>query len=805
MNSLFTTLLRAIKRDIAYTSINLTGLALGLAFSFLIFLWLRVELSYDSQYDKSDQIYRIGASYLIGGNLDEFCNLARPVGPTLKQEYPELLQQTRVAGYNGLYDHKAFFRFEQRSVQSNHVFYADSTFFRVFQRNFIGGSSPDPLTAPRSVVLSESLAMRLFGDIDPIGQQVKLDGDTPVQVTAVFEDFPLHMKTHLPYEAVLSWDLGARPGEENVWIGWHTYTYGLFNEAFSPIDFKEKFGEFKAKYMQKTMDNYGAEIELILQPMTSIHLDSDLTWEAYQNGSRNTVYLFLILGLFLLLIAMINYVNLATARSAVRAKEVGVKKVMGCGKGALRMQFLGESMLMAMVTGCIGWIIAFFLLPSANELTGQEIPVSFLWNAFVLISYFGLVLFVGLLAGLYPAYVLSAMDTREILRSKFSNSGRGIWLRKSLVAFQFSISIALVVGTTLVIRQLTFIQNKDLGFNEQNVMVAEIGNDPSLEKVESFLAQLLTHPHIQAATHSHNVPGIELNQTLFDIPDAAGVYNSTGGQFLETDERFFQVLEMKLVVGRTFIKGSEQDRLGSIMLNEAAARQYGWDDDALGKKLGNGTDSLGNRILYEVVGVIGDFHVGSLHNAVQPIVMFYNPDPGNHLLVKMSQEDIRETMAFVREQWNQFDPSSPLNYTFLDENFQTLYRGEQKLLSLLVYISVLIMVINALGLLGLLAYAIGQKKREISIRRVLGSTLLQIQSLLMKDYVFTLGFGLAAGGLASWYFMSDWLDRFYYRVQWQGWEFVLATGVVAFLSLVVLAITSSKTLKQNPSDVLRND
>lgn len=805
MTHLIKTAFRVFKKDLGYTSINILGLSLGLAFGFLIYAYVLTETSYDKQYTNANRIYRIGIAYDIGGNLDKFCNLARPIGPAMKEEFPEIITQTRVAGYNGLYDHQAFFENEHMArVKSKQVFFADSTFFDVFQKSFVSGSQRNPLANPKSVVLSESLAYKIFGSESALQKQIKLDGDIPVTVTGVFRDDSF-AKTHLPYEAILSWDLGARPGEENVWIGWHVYTYGLFKEGFVADTFVQKFEPFKDKYMAQTLERYSAKADLILQPLPSIHLESNLTWEAYENGNSNDVLIFSVVAIFLVLISTINYVNLTTARAANRAMEIGIKKVMGCKTRSLRIQFLTESVVMVMIAAGLGLIISLVMVPAYNCVTAHELTISSLFTWTNLSYYLLACLFIGMVSGLYPAYYMSALSISNVLGGRYATSGRGLWLRKALITFQFAVSIAVIAGTLLVLRQLDFIRSKDLGFDKKNVMVVQIKNSPSKPKLDALLYKLESHPNILSATSTENIPGIELNQTLFDVPDSIGSYNATGGQFIEVTNDFLNVLSMQLVAGRNFHQDSQQDLERSIMLNESAVEQFGWKGKAVGKKIGNGKDSLGNRILYEVIGVVKNFHVGSLHNKVQPIVIFHLEGAGSYAMLKIADENMAKTISYISQEWQAFDPDSPIDYSFMDQNYQSFYDRENKLFSILTYISILILVINALGLLGLLSYSVKQKRKEIGIRRVLGSNFLQQQSLLIKEYIWTLAVGVLTGSAVSWYLLNQWLQNFHYRISWQGWEFVLSMMMILLVTFVVFAVILKRTLRENPAHVLRHE
>ncbi|MEP5614105.1 MAG: FtsX-like permease family protein [Cyclobacteriaceae bacterium] len=795
--------IRKFLKHPGYSIVNVVGLTFGLAFSFLIFSYVYFETSYDTSFKDQKSIYRLGASYDIAGNIDKFCNLSRPVGPSMKRDYAGIEAQTRIAGHNGLYTHKGFFDYDQRQVTSDHIFFADSTFFDVFQREFLPGSNPNPLATPNSVVLTEKLAQKIFGTENPINQQIDLDGVTKIKVTAVIKD--LGFRTHLPYEALLSWDLGARPGEENVWIGWHTYTYLKFKPDFTVEDLKNEFPAFADKYMKATIERFDAKVELILQPISSIHLNSDLTWEAYLNSSIDSIYILSAIGIFLLLIGIINYVNLSTARSGDRTLEVGVRKTLGSSRKSLIQQFLLESVFVTTIASLLGLILILALLPSFNNLTGLGLSLGELitWEALsiYLLSSFS----IGILAGLYPAYFLSKMSSSVILKGRFLTYGKGAIFRKILVTLQFSTSVVIIIATTIVLRQLNFMGASDLGFDSENVMVVKVKNQATPESLNALLSKLKTNPNIVGGSISNSIPGVELNQTLYDVPDEAGIFNSSGGQFMQVDGDFLEMIGMEIKAGRDFTYTSEKDRNASVLLNEAAVAHFGWADDPVGKKIGWGTDSLENRILYEVIGIVKDFHVGSMHNQIQPIAIFLNQEDDKNFFIRLKNTNLKETMAFIEKEWSTFDQTYPMEYNFLEESYEEFYESDQNLFSFLTYISVIILLVSSLGLLSLVSFSVSIRKREISVRRVLGSTSLAIHRLLGKEYVLLLAIAFITGGGLSWYFLNQWLSNFHYRIGFQGWEFVIAFASVAVLVFLILFGITRKVIASNPSEALRTE
>ena len=801
MKSILSLSFRKFKKQPGYSLLNLVGLAMGLGCTYLLFLYVLQETSFD-KFEGHENIYRLGSSYNIGGNIDRFSNASRPIGPALSRDFPHILTHTRVAGVNGLYTHQAYFEYDQKQVTSSQVFYADSTFFDVFPYRLLPGSSQTPLHRPKSLVLSEALAIRIFGNSNVIGKTVDLDGTNRLTITGIIASPDFH--THLPVEAITSWDIGARPGENEQWIGWHVYTYLKFEEPQEKKAFERTFETMSSNYMSSALEIVNAEVLPILQPIASIHLNSDLNWEAYPNSHWQNVYIFILVGSFLMLIALINYVNLATARSGLRAKEIGIKKVMGSTRKELLTSIMLESVITVFVGAAAGLLLVVVILAPFNELAN----VSFGWQDFFLaenlVVYLGFTILVGLLAGSYPALQLSGLSGAKILRGNFQTSSRGVLLRKALVVIQFLVSIALIASTTVVMRQMNFIESQDLGFDKHNLMVVELPQQQNSAAIESFARGLSSHSGIAGATLTSSVPGVELNLSFYEVPDESGNYYQQAMEFMEIDPHFLDLVSMDLVDGRNFLPSSEKDQR-ALLLNETAAREYGWENGAVGKRISWGTDSLGNRNMYEVIGVVKDFHVGSFHTAIKPIAIFQNTGVPTHMLVRLQGSNIRASVDHIITQWRGYDSQPPLEYTFLDQNYQKMYDAEQNIFTLLKSISFATLLLSGFGLLGLVAFSLQVRKREISIRRVLGSTPLQVNTLLGKEYLVMLGIAFVVGSSVSFYFLQGWLDNFHYRITLQGWEFALSLVLVLLLVATLLFLVTRKTISQNPGNVLRSE
>ncbi|MEM6737760.1 MAG: ABC transporter permease [Bacteroidota bacterium] len=802
MQSILSHSFRKFKKQPGYSLLNLVGLAMGVGCTYLLFLYVWQETSFD-KFEGHENIYRLGSTYNIGGNIDHFCNASRPIGPTLSSDFSHIQTHTRVAGVDGLYTHQAYFEYDQKQVMSNQVFYADSTFFDVFPYQLMPGSSQTPLHRPKSLVLSEELVTRIFGNQNAIGKTVDLDGTNRLTITGIIAKPDFH--THLPVEAITSWDIGARPGENERWIGWHVYTYLKFDKPQEKDAFDETFEIMSSKYMSSSLESLNAEVLPILQPISSIHLNSNLSWEAYPNNQWQNVYIFILVGSFLMLIALINYVNLATARSGLRAKEIGIKKVMGSTRKELMTSIMLESILTVFASAVTGLLLIVSVLAPFNELAGVGFHWQDLFSGKNLVVYLGITILIGLIAGSYPALQLSGLSGAKILRGSFQTSNRGVVLRKALVVIQFLVSIALIASTTVVMRQMNFVESQNLGFNKNNLMVIELPLQQSKKVIESFARGLSSHSGIVGATLTRSVPGIELNLTFYEVPDEDGDYYQQGIEFMEIDPYFMDLVSMELADGRNFLPFSEKDQRSSLLLNETAAREYGWEGQAVGKKISFGTDSLGNRNLYEVIGVVRDFHVGSFHSPIQPIAIFQNFAAPTHMLVRLQGPNIRASVDYITTQWKEYDSQNPMEYTFLDQNYQKMYEAEQNIFTLLKSISFITLLLSGFGLLGLVAFSLQVRKREISIRRVLGSTPLQVNTLLGKEYLIMLGIAFVAGSSISFYFLQGWLNNFHYRIALQGWEFALSLFLVLLLVATLLFFVTRKTISQNPGSVLRSE
>ncbi|MBN1327477.1 MAG: ABC transporter permease, partial [Candidatus Cloacimonetes bacterium] len=770
--------LRNINRQKFYSILNILGLAVGFTCCLLIVLYIQMELSYDSFYENADNIYRLVNTNNIGGKIDVYCNAPRPISPTMKQIYPEIKAYTRVCGVNGLFTHTANLFYQEEAVVCDKIFAVDSTFFAVFDNDFLYGSKDDALSQPQSIVLSARLADRIFGRTDVVGETVSIEKAVDVVVSAVIKDHP--GRTHFEYEALVPWKgpyAAYRQGEENVWYGWQVYHYFLLEEGADPDGLEAKFPEFFTSYMKQRYDSINGTSQLSLQPLKSIRLHSDLVWEMYPNSDIIYIYIFGIIAVFLIIIACINYMNLATARSAKRSREVGLRKIFGSKRSALIRQFLLESGVIAVGAALIALVLAELLLPVFNRITLLQVEMNLIRQPQYFFGILLLGLFVGLLAGVYPAFFLSHFQPAYTLKSENTKGLQGALFRKVLIIIQFTISIAMIIGTMVVIKQLHYIRNKDLGFGKENLIAISAGNQQIIQQMQSFKQELASNQNISGVSASFNMPGTTFNRSPVRAQTNEGDIQQMSCQFMQIDFDYLETMQMEIALGRNFSRDIENAVNQSVMVNEAAVRKFGWDEP-LGKKVVAFTDSLGNDNFVEIVGVVKDFHASSLHTEIHPVLIWLITDDmqsyygGNlSVFVRIKSDDYRQTIDFITQVWNRFSPDRPMQFVFVDEQLNRLYQAEEKLLTLFSYFSFLTIFIACLGLFGLASFTAEQRTKEIGIRKVMGASVFQIIFIFSRDFTRLVLYSCLIACPLAYLVMYRWLQNFAFRTTLNLWLF----------------------------------
>ena len=793
--------LRNLRKHKGYTFINITGLAVGLACCLLIVLFVRDELSYDRYHDNADQIYRITLDALLGEQEIHGPISPAPMAQALVSDFPEVVQATRLFTFRD----ETLVRYEDNRFVEERFFFGDSTFFEVFTFPFLQGDPETALVEPNTVVLTESTARKYFGQENPIGQTLRVNEQTDYEVTGVMADVPTNSHFHFDFLG----SLGTLDNSRNpIWVSNNFRTYFILAEGHSPEALEAKFPAMVENYagpqveqiLGITIDQFfasGGRFAFQLQALTDVHLHSQLDFEIEPNGDITYVYAFSVVAFLILLIACINFMNLATARSANRAKEVGVRKVLGSNRRQLTLQFLMESMLLSVIALGVALVLAAVLLPVFNSLSGKALQIDYL-DGFMLSGVIGLAVLVGLLAGSYPAFFLASFSIVNVLKGQGTVGMKSSGLRSGLVVFQFVISIALMIGTAMVYRQVDFIQNKRLGFDKEHVIVLERFNALGPQQ-QAFKQQIQQHPNVVAVAAANTLPGRSFGDTSF-IPEGAPPEDIRNIHLLYTDFDLLETLNLELVDGRFFSRDFATDST-AIVLNEAAVKELGWTE-AVGKRLVSPSFSGGESQFITVVGVVKDFHFESLRQAIGPLGMFIGRNL-NYLTVRIEPGDVTGTLAAFEAQWKTFAPEQPFTYSFLDRDVDALYQADQRTGSLFGTFALLAIMIACLGLFGLAAFTAEQRTKEIGVRKVLGASVGGIVLLLSKEFTKLVALAFVVAAPLAYFATNRWLQDFAFQADFSWWIFVLAGLAALAIAWLTVSYQSIRAALTNPVEALR--
>jgi len=774
--------IRNITKNKFYSFLNILGLTVGLAAFIFIFIYIKDELAYDKYHKKHDRIYRLESDFMIGSKHDKFAIVPIPLGPALKLEYPEIESFVR---FNDADD--ILIKVGEKEYYEDNFYYTDSTVFDVFTHELVNGQLDGSLGEPNTAVLTRKLAEKYFGKENPIGQIIESDGFRQFKVTAVIEDLPTN--SHLRFQALLSAvTLAKEIGEEEFnsmepgrfWnIG--VYTFILLNKNSNIESIHEKFPQFYEKYMKSVGDQFNASFNLMTEKLGDVHLNSSLSADL-PTGNKAYIYIFTALAIFILLLAAINYMNMATARSSIRSREVGMRKVMGAEKPQLIMQFLSESILLSIIALFLALIVVYILFPDFNNLTGKELSFNLILQPITLTQIILIAVLIGLISGIYPAFFLSSFQPLKVLKGMVTGSGKGgLLMRRALVVFQLFIAIVIIIATIVVSDQLDFLKNKDLGFNKENVVVLQLQDSAFRSKVEPFKETLRRSTAIKNVANSTGVPGnnswiqVMLVEQDSEMKEIAVILTQSDYDYPET-------MGFEFIQGRNFDKNMGTDDTAAMIINETAARQFGWTDNPLGKKIRYGfdLDGKGGRIM-KVIGVVKDYHFTSLHNKIEPIIMFISPVPRYFLSVSVEDEKLEEALAYIEESWVDYNAKRPFDYTMLKEIQEEMYQGEEKITTIFSVISALTVFIALLGLYGLSSFSTEQRTREIGIRKVNGAGVGDILFLLYREFFWLILIGFILAVPVAWWRLTIWLESsFIYFVDIR-WGSMLLAGLLAMV------------------------
>lgn len=787
--------LRNLRKHFSYSMINIAGLGLGLATCLLLSLWIRHELSFDKFHTKLDRIYRVSMEYSFGGQTKLVTTSPTKVLPTLQKDFGEI--ETGVRLYNSSAFRPFIVRKGDTMFEEGKFYYADSTLFDVFSFKLKQGDPTKALTAPNSVVLTPAMAKKYFGEADPMGQTLFINNRQDYVVTGVLEEIPSNSLIRFDFIGSFS---SIEASKSQIWWSANYQTYIVVNPQADVPAVKEKFDEIVKKELASELTVAGDYVKYYFMPMKDIYLHSDLE-EPELTGSIDYVYIFSFIAILILVIACINYINLATAKAADRAKEVGVRKVVGAVRRQLIMQFIGESIVITSVAFILALFLASAGLGLFNSLTGKQFTQAMVFEpGFLILTVFVLAV-IALLSGLYPALVITSFKPVNILRGNFRTSGKGVWLRKSLVVFQFTVSIILVIGTAVIMKQVGYIQDKKLGYEKDNVVMLPLDRK-TYEVFDQLKTELLRNGNIVSVGRATESPvRIQAGYSV-NMPGSSDRGMITAA--MPIDEGLVPTCGIELIAGRNFNEGDfarlKKDTVYSFIVNETALSELGIDiDKAPGHPLAMG------RRKGEITGVMKDFHFASMHEKIKPLIFFSELDY-NWYFARLAPGNPEKGIADLREAAAKLTPHRPFEFKFLSERYAALYQNEQKVGAVSSAFAVLAIVIACLGLLGLVAFAAAQKTKEIGIRKVMGASAPGIVLLITKDFTVLVVAAIIIGIPLSWYLMENfWLVNFEYRTEIGAWPFVLATIGCLLVSFGTASYQAVKASMVNPANTLRNE
>ncbi|MFC2133159.1 ABC transporter permease [Bacteroidota bacterium] len=804
-NNYFKIAVRNLRRHKSFSIINISGLAIGLAVSLLILLYVFNEVTYDKHIENYQNKFRIGSNMSFQGRTMKFGQTAAPTGQVMFEEIPEVINSVR------LYMSEGILTYEDKIFKEEDIVYAEPTFFDMFTVNIIIGNPESVLEAPFSIILTEDAALKYFGSENPIGKILKLDNSYDFTVTGIVDRLPAN--THIQYDMLASWSsLYQIPYHQRFIDGWMGFNYKAYVEitdASQAAVVQTKLDELVVKYTGELARMFGAELNMFIQPIGDIYLYSDLEEEKIK-GNLTYIMIFTAIAFFIILIACINFMNLSTARSLSRLKEIGMRKVLGAERKKIINQFLSESILLSVIGFAIALFLLIILLPTFNRLIDKQLELSLLFNWEVIIGLVVLTLLVGLIAGSYPALYTSRFQPVNALQGKLKSVKGSVLFRNSLVTFQFIVSIGLICITLVIYTQLKFISERNLGFDKDEILCVSMSGQNMSDNYEIFKQRILQIPGVETATATSLVPGRGNSETYFKFEGVT----ENGEQilpFLEADYDFAKTLGINTKIGRWFNKEFPADETAMI-INETLLKSLGWDDP-IGKKIER-MEMVDDKPYYRefrVIGVINDYHFTSLHQKIRPLVITlpvkFSEITGDvgYVSAKVGTTGIQNVIAYVEKIWKEMEPARPINYFFLDESFGRLYRAEQRLGEMFIYFTILAIFVSCLGLFGLATFTAEKRTKEVGIRKTLGADTSTIVVLLAKDFAKWVLLANIVAWPVAYYAINKWLESFAYKIDVNFLPFILAGAIAFAIALVTISYQTIKVSSTNPANTLRTE
>ncbi|MBL7111448.1 MAG: ABC transporter permease [Bacteroidales bacterium] len=780
------TAIRNLVQSPVYALINVFGLSIGITCSLLIMIFIKHEISYDKFHHKKDDLYRMVFEFSDQDSRTVSPQMTAPVGPDMVIEFPEVIRSTRTSTYRS-----GFFSVEDRNYKSANVLYADSSFFEMFSFRLIQGDPLTVLTAPYSIVINDETASEIFGDENPVGKTIRWNNRDDLTITGIVETTPVH--SHLQFTSLISFSsLYQDPRLYMHWNGgMQYYHYVELTPGYQKADLEAKLPDFMYEKINYLYDQFGSSIQAQLQPITDIHLRSGYGGEIGPVGSMSNIYIFSAVALFILFIACINFMNLTTAKSTRRAREVGLRKVLGAGQSKIASQFLGEAIIMSLIGLVISLILIEILLPVFSWMVSRDLTFYQLENIDLIIGVIFFVILVGIIAGSYPSFYVSSFKPATVLKGIHSGRG-GSGFRNVLVLIQFAISIILIISTLVIYSQLGYIRAMDVGYQKENILMLNFSSDDFKGNYKLLKEELKNIPGIIGSAATSEVPGSGFTSNGY-IPegfDQPFMFNA-----VDVDYDYITTMGLQILSGRAFSPEFATDK-ESYMINEALQRKLNWDDP-VGKRIErNGP--------HQVIGVVKDFHFASLHQEIGPLIFHMNPYMGyDHLLVRYRTDNVSALMQDIEAVWQRIDSSEPFEYQFLDEVFDNMYRGEKRMSTMLLYIAMLAIIIACMGLFGLALYNTEQRTKEIGVRKVYGSTVSRIVILLTGKFTIWVLIANALAWPVAYILMKKYMQMYAYKIDFPIWIFFLTALIAYLIALFTISFQSIKAGNANPADALR--
>ncbi len=802
LKSYFIIALRNIQRNKLFSLLNITGLALGIVSCLLIYIYVQDELSFDAHHKKADQIYRVQCFYKFEDVEDKFGISPFPVMPTLKKEYPEIKDGTRlfILGNQNIFK-------DGKVINLANAYFADENYFKIFDYKFLKGNIASALSSPNNVVLTREYATKIFGSKEPMGEMIEWNKKT-LKVSAIIDEKSYNTHTEVGmFIPVSNMNPNFKKQIEDNWGNNNSFSYVIIPDAKTAENFQPKMDDYVKKYILPQWKKFGfnGKITFHIEALKDIHFNNYLIYDTPKKGNYSYVQLFGIVAILILCIACINYINMSTAAATKRSKEVAMRKVSGASRGQLINQFMGESTLISLIALVLSFGLLEIFLPMFNEITGKEIGMMSILNSGMVGILVLLLITIGVFAGSFPAFYLSRFSPHVILKNTFFKNGNKHTVRRVLMTLQFSISLFMIICTLMVYTQLDFMRKKQMGFEKENMMAITIpqsfGDTLLIQKFRSLKTELKSENYVADASFTANLPGQNFSRYVLKVKTKNGMEDRPIATMV-SDFDFPTLMNMELVEGRYFDEKNPADLQNSVLVNEATVKMLGWKNP-LKESLFLPDDSA--NVQLNVIGVLKDFHFASLHSPIEPLTVFMN-DPkftSGYMVVKIKPGNLQANIASIQKMWSTMLPNKEFEYAFLDDSIGKLYLAEDKMFKVFVYFATLALILSCMGIYGLSFFTTQQRTKEIGIRKVMGASVLRILLLLNKEFMVMTGIALIIAFPAAWYIISNWLEGFAYHTNLSPFIFIIAFSFILLLSIITVSLQAIRTAWRNPVLSLR--